>query len=956
MKKIKGFLILLILLIFSIITFAQVDYNQAKGVAPNTRFSSGAGNENINIMNGNLMFSFTDASLPGRNGLYPSLTRMYNSKIWHNCLIRENGKLKKTLTIKEIGEFGVGWSLGVPTLRIRSKNKSDTMVQDIDDHVRFPISDEFVLIETDGSEHTFAEPNENLLFPGYLTSYTTDNSYYLVKFKAEDFDIETPNSYSDDVYLPKSPTSRIEIFTKSGVLYEAYPNYRDRTALKDEIEVINGEDISDDVIDSWIQAIQDSYPLRKYRWLDYKVLKIQDTNGNYFKYNYESKANTITVSIEIDREKIFTPPHIQVTSSPDEIMQYIFQIINSANIRELDQEPSGENYDITYNEDSVYFEFPLVETLKYDTISSIEDSNGYKIEINWDEWTYKGGLDVNYIKNIRYKNSNNEVLTVKYEYINRTINAGSVYTVSTESRNVKLLKRVRFLKSGIDIINPFIYDYDGNGHLNKIIYPVNNSNNLDSNGIKMNPDDATKGIVEYSYHRYNYYAPYDIEKLKDIIHEEGNSSPKVFTHCTYGVLTRKEDRDQDKETKYYRVCNPENASFPALVRIEFPDNSNEVHYYINEGIWKRYQNRSIFINSPYSGYERCTEFYEGEVSFNLFNLQVEGCLVQKIEFEWITQQFPEDWFINNPPTVYNTRLMSKTIHKYDKINQALVYSTGFKNIVFDNYGNVKLLRNKRKLRDNDGNLYIDDDIKLIKTFLHETDIEYRKRNILNKTKIIKKEDINGKLLSKKEFIFDDYSINPGNIPENYSLNDSDLISIYYDPSKKDELIRGNLTKSITYYGEYDETGNITWDPGKDVIRNFGYDIFGNQIINVDAMGNITTKTFDPSYKYSMPTQITNPKNQTSLYNYYPNTYLLKDTTNINGNVSLKEYDSLDRTVKVTYPQPDGGHTLYEYNDLVYPIYTIEKNLIDDSSGEKYAESIYYFDCWSRYIYGAMKEK
>ncbi|MCK4666953.1 RHS repeat-associated core domain-containing protein, partial [Candidatus Dependentiae bacterium] len=107
-----------------------------------------------------------------------------------------------------------------------------------------------------------------------------------------------------------------------------------------------------------------------------------------------------------------------------------------------------------------------------------------------------------------------------------------------------------------------------------------------------------------------------------------------------------------------------------------------------------------------------------------------------------------------------------------------------------------------------------------------------------------------------------------------------------------------------------------------------------------------------TYNYALPVEAINALDYKSEISYYSNTYLVKTSTDINGNNVSKKYDSLDRIIRTNYPQTAGTYTEYEYHDEIFPAYTVVRNNIE---AETFSESVYYYDGMGRFIYGGVKE-
>ena len=295
----------------------------------------------------------------------------------------------------------------------------------------------------------------------------------------------------------------------------------------------------------------------------------------------------------------------------------------------------------------------------------------------------------------------------------------------------------------------------------------------------------------------------------------------------------------------------------------------------------------------------------------------------------------------------NIRLRKKTIKKYSQDDPSLFKTYEIEYTAYDYWGNITRMVNKRLLYNDDGNLYDRDDIIIVNRYIHTLDANYRWKNILDKVKLTIVKDKDGNILKQTRFKYDQF------IPKNYGIDtEQKYEAVNLDPLKLGETYRGNLTTSITYIAKQDEEGMFDWDNAIEVKRYFKYDIFGNQVTAVDPKGNPSKVTYDETYNYAIPVETINALDYKSEISYYSNTYLVKISTDINGNNVSNEYDSLDRIIRTNYPQAAGTYTTYEYHDEIFPAYTLVRNNIE---GETFSESVYYYDGMGRFIYGGVKE-
>ncbi len=125
--------------------------------------------------------------------------------------------------------------------------------------------------------------------------------------------------------------------------------------------------------------------------------------------------------------------------------------------------------------------------------------------------------------------------------------------------------------------------------------------------------------------------------------------------------------------------------------------------------------------------------------------------------------------------------------------------------------------------------------------------------------------------------------------------------------------RGNLTSVTRYSNASAGTGALT--------RTFSYDSLGNMISAQLDCCNQKAFNFSSTTQYSSPDSVVRGPSGTqftSSYTYDPDTGLLLTSTDENGQTTSYQYDSMNRTTRVTLP-PQGGtsvQTNTAYDDTV----------------------------------------
>jgi YD repeat-containing protein len=133
----------------------------------------------------------------------------------------------------------------------------------------------------------------------------------------------------------------------------------------------------------------------------------------------------------------------------------------------------------------------------------------------------------------------------------------------------------------------------------------------------------------------------------------------------------------------------------------------------------------------------------------------------------------------------------------------------------------------------------------------------------------------------------------------------------------------NISKSLYYYdglancespSKGDLTGVQAWAGGNDYISsNLTYDSYGNVNSTTDALGRVTTFTYD-SDAHTFPITATNPLNHTTATTYDPGTGNVINTTDPNNITAKYYYDVFGRITKEVLPgdTPESPTKYYEY--------------------------------------------
>ncbi|MEJ2099869.1 MAG: FG-GAP-like repeat-containing protein [Desulfobacterales bacterium] len=140
-------------------------------------------------------------------------------------------------------------------------------------------------------------------------------------------------------------------------------------------------------------------------------------------------------------------------------------------------------------------------------------------------------------------------------------------------------------------------------------------------------------------------------------------------------------------------------------------------------------------------------------------------------------------------------------------------------------------------------------------------------------------------------------------------------------------VSGNQSGTVReiYYGYEPGTGNKLFreqwnDRGENPITRWTYDSYGNPITETDARGNTTITDYE-TIAHTYPSRIARPETngishveENLEFDYRAG----KVTTakDENGNLTNYAYDSLGRLIQADFP--DGGQTVYTYNDSSFP--------------------------------------
>jgi RHS repeat-associated protein len=133
------------------------------------------------------------------------------------------------------------------------------------------------------------------------------------------------------------------------------------------------------------------------------------------------------------------------------------------------------------------------------------------------------------------------------------------------------------------------------------------------------------------------------------------------------------------------------------------------------------------------------------------------------------------------------------------------------------------------------------------------------------------------------------------------------VKYYYDGAASESTppTKGMVTSKLEWL---DRTGGY-------VVNGFAYDTYGNQTAMTDAMGNVHSKTFDPTY-HAYVTAITNPLGHATVTEF---DYVVGRVTaklDPDGNATRHYYDPVGRVTLST--NPGGGNLKHEYYDYGVP--------------------------------------
>jgi RHS repeat-associated protein len=123
--------------------------------------------------------------------------------------------------------------------------------------------------------------------------------------------------------------------------------------------------------------------------------------------------------------------------------------------------------------------------------------------------------------------------------------------------------------------------------------------------------------------------------------------------------------------------------------------------------------------------------------------------------------------------------------------------------------------------------------------------------------------------------------------------------------------------TITERDEHSRVTKVIYPDGSQVTKE--YDEIGNLIKETDALGNVTTYTYEPDF--NQVSTITDPKGNVTSFEYDANGNLIK-TTDPLGNVTTMAYDSRGLLTSVT--DANGGIIQYEYDAAGNLIKTIDQ--------------------------------
>ncbi|WPB78998.1 RHS repeat-associated core domain-containing protein [Archangium violaceum] len=154
---------------------------------------------------------------------------------------------------------------------------------------------------------------------------------------------------------------------------------------------------------------------------------------------------------------------------------------------------------------------------------------------------------------------------------------------------------------------------------------------------------------------------------------------------------------------------------------------------------------------------------------------------------------------------------------------------------------------------------------------------------------------------------------------------------------------GSLLRQTLF--EYDSSGSYTLAPkaglltrqlawnnqtGGYSVRGFGYDAWGNRTSESDPRGNVSTVTYDSTYRL-YPVSRCNALGQCSSQTWDGARALVKSETDLNGGVTRYDHDSLGRPVRTTLP--DGSVETFAYLDRGNPSAQRVRRTVSDGTAD-----------------------
>ena len=357
-----------------------------------------------------------------------------------------------------------------------------------------------------------------------------------------------------------------------------------------------------------------------------------------------------------------------------------------------------------------------------------------------------------------------------------------------------------------------------------------------------------------------------------------------------------------------------------------------------------FSEKHYFFTDDVSGGLRLGElayvWWKSNKEFKAEWLNAAGQVLRTVEYNW-QQRAPVSWYpqagvfgdepANDPriddttTTLNDTGQVSKIDYTYDQFNNVIEEQ------VFD-FGQGAPGPLLRKTQTD----------YLVVNDVNNLDYTSSAIHIVNLPKQIRILGSDTTIQARTDFEYDNYNDDTNNKP---ILPRSSIIGLDAAPGG---AARGNLTKT-------QKALNVTNGVGPKKYTR--YDVAGNVVSEKDPLGFVTETRYDDAFIDNIPrntfayptlaiTPVPDPNGVTGLnislttatvYDFY--TGLPRQTTDVNGQTTTKEYDLHGRVTRVVRPS-GGGETNYEYSDVPGNVFT--KELIQQEAARS-IETRTYFD-------------